>query len=71
LHSLASLSNEWQSEFETKLILSNCLILQFIIGSEDIPVSQACINGVYSSKQSSILSNPDLDPNKENQGVQM
>jgi len=47
------------------------LILQFIIGSDDIPVSQACINGVYSSKQSSILSNPDLDPNKENQGVQM
>jgi hypothetical protein len=29
------------------------------------------MNGVYSSKQSSILSNPDLDPNKENHGVQI
>jgi hypothetical protein len=71
LASLPSFSPEWLSELDTKLILSNCDNLQFILGSELKPVSITLIKGVNSSKHSSIVSNPDIDPNKENQGVQI
>ena len=71
LASLPNFSKEWLSEFDTNVILSNCDNLQFIKGSEDKPVSQILTYGVNSSKQSSIVSNPDIEPNKENQGVQI
>jgi len=40
-------------------------------GSDDSPVSTANIWGVRSSKHSSMVSKPDLEPNRENHGVQM
>jgi hypothetical protein len=39
-------------------------------GSELKPVSTAKICSLKSSKHSSMLSNPDLEPRRENQGVQ-
>src|SRR3989304_8448839 len=43
---------------------------QFIFGSEERPVSMAKICDVNSSKHSSSESNPDIEPNTENHGVQ-
>jgi hypothetical protein len=71
LASLPNLGPEWLSELDIRVILSNCDNLQFIKGSEEIPVSHTFICDVNSSKHSSIVSNPDIDPNKENQGVQI
>ena len=46
-------------------------ILQFIAGSEESPVSSACIYGASSSKHSSTESNPDFAPNTEKCGVSL
>src|SRR5512145_3359552 len=50
---------------------SNSATRQFIGGSEDRPVSTAKTSLAKSEKHSVTLSNPDLEPNIENQGVQM
>ena len=58
------------SEFEIRVYLSRELTWWFIAGSDERPVSSANMYGVRSSKHSSTESNPDRDPNIENQGVQ-
>src|SRR5665647_1080008 len=62
---------EWASELETRAKRSRAESCQFIGGSDDRPVSRAKIDGVISSKHSSIASKPELAPKSENQGVQM
>ena len=69
--SLASLSGECASEFETRVYLSSEESRQFIGGSEDRPVSRATICLEYSPKHSSMESKPDFEPKTENQGVQI
>src|SRR3989338_10484131 len=64
------LSSECASELETKVILSNLDKRQFIGGSEESPVSIEVICDANSSKHSSMLSKPDLEPKIENHGVQ-
>src|SRR6056297_2905273 len=66
-----SFSGECASELESRVYLSRKLHIQLSGGSVESPVSTAWICSVRSSKQSSMRSNPDLEPNIENQGVQM
>src|SRR3989338_2024271 len=61
--------NEWLSELEIREYLSSMETRQFMAGSLDKPVSKAKICFEYSSKHSSIVLKPDLEPNTENQGV--
>jgi hypothetical protein len=62
---------EWASELETRAKRSRAESRRFMGGSEDRPVSRAKIDGVISSKHSSMASNPEFAPKSENQGVQM
>jgi len=62
---------EWASELDIRRILSRSSTRQFMGGSEDNPVSTAKICSFKEPKHSSMESNPDFDPNMENQGVQI
>src|SRR5512143_1970504 len=62
---------EWASELETRAKRSRADSRPFMGGSDDNPVSRAKIEGVISSKHSSIVSKPELAPKSENHGVQM
>ena len=69
--SLPMFGREWASELESRVRLSNSVILQFICGSDESPVSYAKMLFAWSLKHSSIESNPDFEPNIEYQGVQI
>ena len=71
LDSRPSFMGECASEFDTRVNPSRSLTRQFIKGSEERPVSTANMFEERSSKHSSIASKPDLEPNRENQGVQI
>src|SRR5690242_19628731 len=60
----------WASELEVKEYLSKPEICQFILGSDDKPVSIALMYFAWSPKASSILLKPDSDPNTPKCGVQ-
>src|SRR3989338_4992629 len=62
---------EWLSELEISAYLSSMETRQFMAGSLDKPVSRAKIYFEYSSKHSSIVLKPDLEPKTENHGVQI
>ena len=71
LASRPSLSAECASELEIRARPSRADRRQFMAGSELKPVSTQKISRARSPKQASSESKPDLEPSRENQGVQM
>jgi len=65
-----SFAGEWASELLTSITRSSCDNRQFMGGSLLNPVSAAAMCRVCVPKHSSSESNPELDPNRLNQGVQ-
>src|SRR3989344_2787656 len=69
--SLPIFAGEWASELDIREILSKAESLQFMAGSDERPVSMACMCGVSSSKHSSNESKPEAAPKTEKCGVQV